>query len=67
MHGDPRFNYLGFIAFRPDSTEFGAGEVTISPVPSSLVAVAASSLHFGTLGTPIVSAFAVSRHNLVYS
>ena len=62
MHGDHRFKYLGFIAFRPVSTEFGAGDMNVSPLPPPLVAVAASSLHFATLGTPIASAVTVSSH-----
>ena len=66
MHGDPGFKYLGFIAFRPVSTEFGAGEVKVSPCPRPLVAVAASSINFGTLGAPFASAVAVSSHNLVF-
>ena len=64
MHGDPGFKYLGFIAFRSVSTEFGPGDVKVSPLPPSPVAVAASSFHFATLGTPIASAVAVSSNNL---
>ena len=66
MHGDPCFKYLGLIAFSTSSTEFGLGDVRVLALPPPLVAVAASSLHFATLGTPIASAVAVSSHNLVF-
>lgn len=61
MNGDPRFKYLGFIAFSTSSTELGAGDVKVSPLQPSLVKVAASSLHFATLSTPNFSAVAFLR------